>query len=277
MPKLFIIKKLLKQEADHNKSTLDDIKYFNDLSNDEINKLMISKLIACDCNMKNLLYMTDVDENIYRYTFFQYCRELQCNKTNNILKIANDIENEELYYKALWREHLNKKRSAEKMITNIKHKYGNNIVIIIGDLCSNGNQTDIFQWLLTILIENFTVYKADEYKTTMINCRTYEKNNSVNVIGKKGKKIKLNAVLSYVCKDGSNGYINRDRNASINILYIVMYWIELFEFLYKQKDISLCNLIKNDERLQNFIKYNNLSENKIKKYLQKNGRPIQFM
>ena len=41
---------------------------------------MATKLIACNCNKKNLLYMTDVDENTYRYTATPRYHELECSK-----------------------------------------------------------------------------------------------------------------------------------------------------------------------------------------------------
>jgi len=40
MPELSVIKKLLKKEDNTKKATLDDIKYFNDLTNNEIDKLI---------------------------------------------------------------------------------------------------------------------------------------------------------------------------------------------------------------------------------------------
>jgi hypothetical protein len=89
--------------------------------------------------------------------------------TNLTIQIAIYINSEELYYKALWRKHLNKRRSSKKMVRNIKTKYGDNIVIIIGDLCSDEDQTDIFKWLLTILVNNFAVYKMED-QCNLFNC-----------------------------------------------------------------------------------------------------------
>lgn len=276
MAKLSQIKKWLKIDA-NNKITLDNIKYFNELNNNETIELTTSKLVACDCNKKNLLYMTDVNENTYRYTSAQYNNEIRSKKINKKIQFAEETNDEELYYKTLWGEYLNKKRSAKKLVQNIKQKYGNNIIILIGD-CSGENQTHIFQWLLTILVNNFKVYKVDEYKTTIINCRTFEKNtNDFKRMDKYGNQFILNSVLTYTCKNGRQGCINRDRNASNNILYIVMYWIELFEFLTGRKNIDSCNYIKNDIRLETFISNNKITENMITEYLQQNGRPIQFL
>lgn len=40
---------------------------------------------------------------------------------------------------------------------------------------------EIINWLIDLLARNFIVYKVNEYKTSIINCRTFEENKHMMI------------------------------------------------------------------------------------------------
>lgn len=282
------------------KKSLLDLTYFNDLSDKHINELQMTNFIVCDIGKKNLLFMMDRNRTIFKYTSKQYLNESKhweilsnMNKFNTEIKNCNiylyntDViyhnyinECYKFYIEYYWLLHFEKQKTQAKILESIKNTYGDNLIIMVGDMDSSlvsGNKNyKNYDWLIDLLSNRFTVYKMNEYRTSLINAKTFEINKKA-VINKNNKLITLNSVFTFTHKDGQPGYINRDKNAVINMLYIVEYWLELYNYFKKYKNISDCNLIKNDARLNNFLlENNNPDTDNINKFMQICGRPVPF-
>jgi hypothetical protein len=282
MPSLSVIKKILQKEKIV--TNLSNIQYFNNLPRDKTVELLNKKVVTCDFNKKKLMYMSDRDENIYQYTNVQYAKEYHQYKIQKCLNRVNRNHiDDSSYYASLWNYHLNLKKISSGIINNIISLYGNDIIIIVGDMSSSGNEVGIINWLLNVLAKEFTLYKINEFNTTIINCRSFERNQ--NMIACNGSdQYTLNSVFLYTCSNGRQGCINRDRNAVVNMIYIVDYWIELYLFLQSvissadnMKTIDDHKLICSDYRLHNFLKNTIVDEENVSQYLYNNGRPLQFI
>ena len=144
---------------------------------------------------------------------------------------------------------------------NIKEKYGADVIIIMGDWSSKGinnklknNKPTPNLGLTRMLSKRFELYLIDEYKTSQLHYETEEKTGNLWVkeikISKKKKKkrkkkkkkkdklkpllegVKIHSVLSYQTKSKRKGFINRDNNATRNMVKIVKH---IFEFKERPK------------------------------------------
>ena len=133
------------------------------------------------------------------------------------------------------------------MLNEIEKKFGKNLLLGLGDWSINtshqmkGCMSSLNKGISKLLMKRFEVISVDEYKTNKI----YNKNMTdelTNVKIKKGKKNKsIHALLTP--KRNPNGVIlNRDINASKNILSIMK------EFLNTQKRIPIFSrLVKTND------------------------------
>ena len=133
------------------------------------------------------------------------------------------------------------------MLNEIEKKFGKNLLLGLGDWSINtshqmkGCMSSLNKGISKLLMKRFEVISVDEYKTSKI----YNKNMTdelTNVKIKKGKKNKsIHALLTP--KRNPNGVIlNRDINASKNILSIMK------EYLNTQKRIPIFSrLVKTND------------------------------
>jgi hypothetical protein len=75
------------------------------------------------------------------------------------------------------------------------------------------------------LKEEFKVYNIDEYKTSIINCKTKERNENLYLKDKKGEYRKIHSILTFKMSNKRMGCINRDMNGVQNIREIAKLWI----------------------------------------------------
>jgi hypothetical protein len=155
---------LIKQEEN-------ELKYINDLNDEELKLVKTKKIISCDPGKHNLIYMLDEENNKLRYTAPQ--RRYESNKkrnsiilqkeknkyqiieeetklskynckTNNINKFKEyikekiklndkikDFYENELMRKMKWRSFICKRRSEDKLLNTIEKKFGKKEDIII--------------------------------------------------------------------------------------------------------------------------------------------------
>ena len=187
--------------------------------------------------------------NIY-INFNEYFK-LKMEIHNEITKLYND----DRLNKLSWYAFINKKRSEDKLINNIKKKFGSDIVLIMGDWSMNKSHIKSISTpnkkYEILLNKNFPMLKIDEFRTSIIENKSgikcenlikeidYEKMNikSVYSLEKlKEKNIKkYNKVISnkkvhkiLTCKISKKlmKYINRDTNAVKNMILIVSSYIK---------------------------------------------------
>ena len=207
--------------------------------------------------------------NIYK-NFNEYFN-LKMSIHNEIVKLYQDKR----LNKLKWFSFINEKRSETDLINKIKNKFGNDVVLILGDWSMNKNVIKSIsipnKKYEKILNKHFLVLKLNEFRTSIIENKTelkcenlikkmdYKKMNIKEIylleklkeknIKKYEKKMsdkKIHKILT--CKTSSKfiKYINRDINAVKNMSKIVSSYI-----LNNKKPISfvmgtkICNNIEN--------------------------------
>jgi hypothetical protein len=165
------------------------------------------------------------------------------------------LYNDERLNKLKWYNFINEKRSKSLLINEIKKKYGERTIMIIGDWGMSKNNIKSISTpnkkYLKLLCKNFPTLKLNEFRTSIIDNKTeikcenlkskldYKKLNikSVNKLEKvkkknkelydeKMKSKKIHKILTCKTSKKFNKYINRDKNAVKNMLKIVSSYIK---------------------------------------------------
>jgi len=79
------------------------------------------------------------------------------------------------------------------------------------------------------LSTRFTIYMIDEYRTSLINCKTGEENENLYLPDKQGTLRKIHSILTYKMENGRQGCINRDKSAVNSMQYITNYFLKTGE------------------------------------------------
>lgn len=255
----------------HCTKTLYDLRYFNELDAKTLNTIQKNNIIACDLGEKNLLYTIDENKIEWRYTkkqYYSFTEGVYKKRTKYKIMDSNEV------FKFQWYFIIDKEREHKKILDTIENTYGKNITIIVGDM--GGSNTTNYDWIISLLSSRFFICKVDEFKTSIVNSNTLGKNENMIVKSSRGDNIILGSVFTYIMPNCRKGCINRDRNGCINMLFIIQYWMQLFNFFYNNKNINECNLIKNDKMLLNFLSKNKQSYENVNKYMFYYGRPEPF-
>ena len=185
--------------------------------------------------------------NIYK-NFNEYFK-LKMEIHKEIVKLYNDIR----FNKLKWYSFINIKRSENKLVNDIKKQFGNDTVLIMGDWSM---KKDKIKSISTpnkkyekILNKNFPMLKIDEFRTSIIEnesekkCENliieqkYEKLNIKSVYSleklkkqnltkyKKEMNKKIHKILTCKTSEKFIKYINRDENATMNMISIVSSYI----------------------------------------------------
>lgn len=170
---------------------------------------------------------------------------------NEIVKLYND----ERLNKLKWYSFINEKRSENNLVNKIKKKFGNDVVLIMGDWSMKKERiksiTTPNKKYEKLLNKNFPMLKLNEFRTSIIESKsekkcenlkknpTYEKMNIKSVYtleklkeknpkkyAKQMNEIKVHKILTYKISEKFIKYINRDNNATKNMISIVSSYIE---------------------------------------------------
>ena len=76
------------------------------------------------------------------------------------------------------------------------------------------------------LIEYFRIYSIDEFRTSLLNYKTEEKNENLYLPDKKGVVRKIHSILTYQMENNRMGCINRDKNSVKNMAKLTNYFLE---------------------------------------------------
>jgi hypothetical protein len=268
--------------------------YLEDLNYNQLEELKVNKWVVIDPGKRVLLYMKDKEGNTFRYSNKQhvdttkrlkYQRLIQNYRNKkNISNIENELSNynsktcnyskfklfisnknrlnnillskyqEEIFRKYKWYSYINKKKSETTLIRNIKQKYGNDSILIMGDYsdknCANklkGKMSTPNLGLKRKLGEYFTVYTLDEFRTSCLNYKTEEKCENLYLPDKKGVIRSIHSILTYQTENNRMGCINRDENATNNMIKLVNYYLKNKDRPQKfKRDFKLEGEIKDD-------------------------------
>ena len=198
------------------------------------------------------------------------------NRLNNILLLKYQ---EDIFRKYKWYSYINKKKSESTLIRNIKLKYGKDSILIMGDYsdknCANklkGKMSTPNLGLKRKLGEYFTVYTLDEFRTSCLNYKTEEKCENLYLPDKKGIVRSIHSILTYQTENNRMGCINRDENATNNMIKLVNYFIENKDRPEKfRRDFKFETEIKDDNPslYKNKLASNIIKPAKVQLYRQK--------
>jgi len=190
-----------------------DLIYLNKLKKEELNNLKDKKIIGIDPGKYNILYMSDGYDKL-RYTIHQRKYESGILKRNNFInKIKSEeireietylssfnsktnyynnfklwLENKYKYFDKLFSFYNNNKfrrlkmeiyqkkiQSENKLVNNIKNKFGNNLILIFGDWSDEQGyrtgETSTCKGIKKKLSKYYESYLVDEYNTSKLCCK----------------------------------------------------------------------------------------------------------
>jgi hypothetical protein len=295
--------------GENKKKKFIEFPYLENLDNNQLEALNTNNWVVIDPGKRVLLYMKDREGNTFRYSNKQhvdttkrlkYQRLLQNYRNKkDISNIENELSNynsktckydafklfisnknrlnnillskyqEEIFRKYKWYSYINKKKSETTLIRNIKQKYGNDSILIMGDYsdknCANklkGKMSTPNLGLKRKLGEYFTVYTLDEFRTSCLNYKTEEKCDNLYLPDKKGVIRSIHSILTYQTENNRMGCINRDENATNNMIKLVNYFLENKDRPQKfKRDFKFENEIKDDNPS---LRKNKLASNIVK-------------
>jgi hypothetical protein len=125
---------------------------------------------------------------------------------------------------------INKQRSYDKLMEEIKRKYGKDVVIIMGDWSISKQMKNFISTpnlgLKRELAKKFKLYDFDEYNTSSLSHKTHEKCENLYLPDKKGVYRKMHSILTYKNTEGRKECINRDNNAVKNMKRLANEYLE---------------------------------------------------
>ena len=184
-------------------------------------------------NYKDKNGITEVENklSIYNSKSCDYKNFKKYIKNKNIVneELFNKYK-EDIFRKYKWYGYINRKKSETDLVRKIKKTFGNDAIICYGDWSigkqMRGQISTPNLGLKRKLSEHFTIYNLDEFRTSMLNYKTEDKNENLYLPDKKQVVRKLHSVLTYQTEKNRKGCINRDENAVNNMIKIVKYYLE---------------------------------------------------
>jgi hypothetical protein len=184
----------------------------------------------CDCE-KDLEMLSKTNT---KTTYLEKYKEYLKIKYGLINKLTEAKRNELSDYlnKLKWFSFVNTKRHEDKILNEIDRTYGRDAVFIVGDWSAidriKGTPMPSMR-IKRLLQRNHIVLLIDEYNTSKLNhtdyiemkhpVKKYEYKTKEGEIKKYEKE--LYPVFSFKTSKGTQGYINRDYNATLNMMTIV--------------------------------------------------------
>ena len=149
---------------------------------------------------------------------------------NKLNKVLEEKYQQEIFRKYNWYSYINKKKTESKIINKIKDEFGKDIILVMGDW-SIGKQMKNFistpnLGLKRKLNEHYKVYNLDEFRTSLLNCKTNNKCENLYLPDKKQVVRKLHSVLTYQTENNRSGCINRDENSVNNMIMLTNYYLQ---------------------------------------------------
>lgn len=156
------------------------------------------------------------------------------NKLNNDVK---EFYNNILFRKLNFRRFVRTKQSEENLLNDIENKflskeekeYGKKIVLLFGDYSRTTQMKGTIPTpnigFKKLLLRRFEILEVNEFNTSKLYNKTFEELKNVTVRKNKHSK-HLHEILTPKEKTEKCIYVNRDKNACKNILYIGKYYLQ---------------------------------------------------
>jgi hypothetical protein len=148
---------------------------------------------------------------------------------NIIVAVLFERYKHKIFRQYKWYGYINRKKAESDLVKNIKKSFGKNVTLVYGDWSIGKDLRGFISTpnlgLKRKLGEHFKIYSLDEFRTSMLNCKTEEKNDNLYYTDKKNKIRKLHSVLTYQTQSNRLGCINRDLNAVNNMVKLVDHYL----------------------------------------------------
>jgi hypothetical protein len=193
-------------------------------------RIKYQKLIE---NYKDKKHISTIENTLSLYS----CKTCDYKKFKQYIKHKNELYEillfdykKEIFRKYKWYSHINKKRTEAKLVNNIKKTFGKDVIIVEGDWSIGKQMRGCLSTpnlgLKRKLAQHFKVYNLDEFRTSLLNCKTETKNENIFLPDKKEISRKIHQVLTYQTESKRMGCINRDENSVNNMINLVKYYLE---------------------------------------------------
>ena len=184
-------------------------------------------------NYKNKTDISKIENKLSNYSSktCNYKKFKKFIKEKNILnKELEEKYQQEIFRKYNWYSYINKKKTESKIINKIKDEFGKDMTLVMGDW-SIGKQMKNFistpnLGLKRKLNEYYKVYNLDEFRTSLLNCKTNKKCENLYLPDKKQVVRKLHSVLTYQTENNRSGCINRDENSVNNMIMLTNHYLQ---------------------------------------------------
>ncbi len=185
-------------------------------------------------NHKDKLEITTEENKLSDYN----SKSCNLNKFKEFIKKKNELNEillekykDDKFRQYKWYSYIQKKRAEDRLVNDIKEKYDKDTVLIFGDWdakSSNGIKRISVpnKGLKRKLSEHFTIYMIDEFRTSCLHYKTENRCENMYVNDKKGVSRKLHSVLTFKAENNRLGCINRDENATNNMIKIVKSYLK---------------------------------------------------
>jgi hypothetical protein len=193
-------------------------------------RIKYQKLIK---NYKDKNYITLFENELSKYNSkscnYKKFKDYIKNK-NKLFNILLHEYSKDIFRKYKWYSYINKKRTEDILVNKIKKTFDANTTIIFGDWSIGRSMRGVLSTpnlsLKKKLNEHFTIYNLDEFRTSLLNCKTEEKNKNIYLPDKTGIERKIHSVLTYQTEHNRSGCINRDENSVNNMIKLVDYYLQ---------------------------------------------------
>ena len=207
------------------------LRYTNKEHIKRLKRLKYNKLLQ---NYKDKTGISEIENYLSKYN----SKTCDYKKFKKFIKYKNKINDvlldeykKDIFRKYKWYGYINKKKTESKLISKIKKTFGKDAIINFGDWSSNGGKAS--RGFLSTpnlglkrkLNEHFVVYNLNEFRTSLLNCKTEEKNENLYLPDKKNVIRKIHSVLTFQTESNRMGCINRDENSVNNMIKIVNYYL----------------------------------------------------
>jgi hypothetical protein len=144
------------------------------------------------------------------------------NKANQILL---DQYHKTIFRKYKWLAFINKRKAESKLVHAIKSIYGKHVVLCYGDWSKGEMPLKTAPVpglrLKRMLAQYFRLYQIDEFRTSCLSHKTYERCGHLSTKGRE-----IHSVLTHTVEKKRMGCINRDENATYNMVTIVRQFLK---------------------------------------------------
>jgi len=191
---------------------------------------------------------------------------VQKTKTNNDVK---EFYNNILFRKIAFRRHVKTLQSENNLLTEIENKYltkedkktGKKIILFYGNYSRTSQMKNLISspniGIKRLLHSRFEILETDEFRTSKLYNKTFKELTNVKI--RKGKHSKkLHQVLTLKEETEKRIMVNRDKNASLNILHLGKYYLEHqsrpIEFQREKQKVETKKAIKLTEKVNKSTK-----------------------